>query len=87
MSRRLLTAISLVLALGLSGCGVGPGVTGNSTGGIIPWTPVNQANARAYADQHCAAYDKVAVHVVSYAEPGQYISFDCQFTSFGYRGR
>ena len=48
------------LAASLAGCGVGAGLTGNDFGGIIPWSPENQAVARDWAAQHCAYYGKVA---------------------------
>ena len=75
--------IALVLAFSLCGCGVGPGLTGNSTGGIIPWTPENQLVARDWAATHCAYYNKVAEMGRIYARYGEYISFICQFDKTG----
>ncbi|MEJ2435730.1 MAG: hypothetical protein P8Y53_22280 [Pseudolabrys sp.] len=49
MIRKALIASVLVMAAGLAGCAVGPGLTGNDSGGIIPWTPENQATARKRA--------------------------------------
>ena len=80
-----------LLACGLAGCGVGPGLTGNSTGGIIPWTPENQATAAEWASQHCAQYGKLPYHLVVDPNPGQYISFNCTFppgnAAYGYAPR
>lgn len=83
MKSKALIAVGLILACGLAGCGVGPGLTGNSTGGIIPWTAENQAYARDYAGEHCARYGKDAELGRIYARPGEYISFTCQFPKPG----
>jgi hypothetical protein len=40
--------------------GVHPGVTGNDTGGIIPWSPENEVHAPALAQAHCARFRKYA---------------------------
>ena len=82
MTRKALIAIGL-LACGLSGCGTGPGLTGNSTGGIIPWSPENQAVAHDWAAQHCARYGEVAEMGRIYARYGEYISFTCHFPKPG----
>ena len=87
MSRKSLIGLALVMAAGLAGCGVGPGLTGNDSGGIIPWSRENQAVARDQAMQHCAYYGKVAHMEPIYARYGQYISFTCYFPRGGYRYR
>jgi hypothetical protein len=86
MTRKTLAAIVLAMAPSLAAC-VGPGLTGNSTGGIIPWSPENQAVARDWAAQHCARYDKVAEMKRPYPRYGEYISFTCQFPTGGYSFR
>ncbi len=83
MTAKFRIAVALAMGCGLSACGVGPGVTGNSTGGIIPWTPANQTYARDYASEHCAAYGKVAEMKPIYARPGEYITFRCNFPTDG----
>jgi hypothetical protein len=83
MTAKARIAVALALACGLSACGTGPGLTGNSTGGIIPWSPENQANARGYAEEHCGAYGKVPELGRIYARPGEYISFTCHFANDG----
>ncbi|HZT28083.1 MAG TPA: hypothetical protein VFA57_20525 [Pseudolabrys sp.] len=83
MTRAATIAIGLMLTCGLSACGVGPGLTGNSTGGIIQWTPDNQRVATEWAEQHCARYGKIAYHVIVDPNYGQYISFDCAFPPGG----
>ena len=85
MSRKFLIGLALVLAASLAGCGVGPGLTGNDSGGIIPWSPENQAVARDQAMQHCAYYGKVARMEPIYRRYGQYISFTCEFPRRRYR--
>ncbi len=85
--RKTFIGLTLVLAASLAGCaGVGPGGTGNDSGGIIPWSPDNQAHARDYAMRHCAYYDKVAHMEPIYPRYGQYISFTCYFPR-GYNSR
>jgi len=82
MTRTIRIAIALATAAGLSAC-VGPGLTGNSTGGIIPWSPENEALAHDAAEAHCAQYGKVAEHFLFERKSGQYISFDCRFATGG----
>ncbi len=77
-----LTGTTLVMACGLAGC-VGPGLTGNSTGGIIPWSPENQAVAREWAEQHCARYGEVAEMHRGIPRYGEYIAFNCVFAKSG----
>jgi hypothetical protein len=86
MARKFLTGSALVLAASLAGCGVGPGLTGNDSGGIIPWSPENQAAARDWAAEHCAYYGKVAHMQPIYRRYGQYISFTCSFPRGGHYG-
>ena len=57
--------------------GVWPGVTGNDTGGIIPWSPENEARAAALATAHCARYNKYARPTSIVRQYGYYIGFEC----------
>jgi len=84
MIRKSLIALAFVMAASLAGCGVGPGLTGNDSGGIIPWSPENQAVARDWAMQHCWYYGKVARIEAIHARYGEYISFTCQFPRGGH---
>jgi hypothetical protein len=82
--------MTLGLALGIVGCtaasqafayhtltGVGPGVTGNDTGGIIPYSPAVDHVYRELAAAHCARWGRLA-HVTSVGRRyGDYISFVC----------
>jgi hypothetical protein len=72
----------LTLAFGLhaSACaGPGPGVTGNDTGGIIPWSPVNHQLATELAGNHCAQYAKYARITSVRPRYGDYIAFACSW--------
>jgi len=69
-----------LIAVACAGCaGPGPGVTGDKSGGIIPWSPANQALAFDLADAHCATYAKRSRITSVYAEPGAYIGFACLY--------
>jgi hypothetical protein len=53
------------------------GPKGNDTGGIIPWSPENEANAPAIAEANCGWYNKFAVAVSIRREYGHYITYRC----------
>jgi hypothetical protein len=75
-----LLLLSTVLMLGLSAAScVGPnaGVTGNDTGGIVPWSPENDRHAGEIADQHCAGYNKYGRVTSKVRQPGHYIAWSC----------
>jgi hypothetical protein len=68
------------IALGawfLFGGYVGPGVTGNDTGGIIPWSPANEAIAPDLAAAHCARWGKYARVTDGIRAQGYFINFIC----------
>ena len=80
MLRRSSTFSALAVGLLLSSCaGPGPGLTGNDTGGIIPWSPASRALAAEMAAAHCARYGKIAKITSVQAEYGHYIGFACRF--------
>lgn len=57
--------------------GVGPGVTGNDTGGIIPYAPDLEGIYRELAADHCARWGRLS-HITSvHRRYGDYISFVC----------
>jgi hypothetical protein len=66
-------------ALLLAACGIGPGLTGNDTGGVISWSPENHLYAREMAAAHCAKYNKNARITSVRARYGDYIAFVCRF--------
>jgi hypothetical protein len=63
----------------------GPGITGNDTGGIIPYPLVaalggnDRTVAQAMASEHCARYRKFAVVTSIDRQYGDYVSFDCRW--------
>ncbi len=84
------SAIAIAIELGIFGCtatsqsfayhtftGVGPGVTGNDTGGIIPYSPAVKGVYRDLAAAHCARWGRLS-HITSvHRRYGDYISFVC----------
>jgi hypothetical protein len=57
--------------------GPGPGITGNDTGGIIPYSPDLNGIYRQLAQAHCARWGRLS-HVTSvHRRYGDYISFVC----------
>ncbi len=81
---------ALTALLTLAACtGPGPGITGNDTGGIIPYPLVASqsggtrhadiAVARAMAAGHCAGYNKRAVNVTVRRQYGDYAAFNCSW--------
>lgn len=62
----------------LTACvGPGRGITGNDTGGIIPYSPAVEATYRDLAAAHCARWHRLS-HITSvHRQYGDYISFVC----------
>jgi hypothetical protein len=59
------------------GLGPGPGITGNDTGGIIPYRPSVGRVYRRLAADHCARWGRLA-HITSvHRRYGEYIAFSC----------
>jgi len=52
------------------------------TGGIIPWSPENQAAAFAIASERCARYHKYARLNSVHAQYGDYIGFSCVWSPY-----
>jgi hypothetical protein len=63
------------------------GAKGNDTGGIIPWSPENEANAFQYASDHCARWGKYPVATSLVRRPGDYIAYKCVWDPPGTRAR
>jgi hypothetical protein len=84
MYRRLVIALGVVLAtsaaaLAMGGefAGPGPWITGNDTGGIIPYSPAVDATYKQMAEDYCARWHRLS-HVTSvHRVYGDYISFVC----------
>lgn len=72
------STVLILAALLLSACaGPGSGVTGNDTGGIIPYANADPVMARDMASAHCAQYDKIARGTSVDPQYGGYYSFAC----------
>jgi hypothetical protein len=68
----------IAFGLLLTACaGAGPGLTGNDTGGIIPYANFDRPQAMAMATGHCARYGKLAKATGVDARYGGYYSFSC----------
>jgi len=78
MTRQAILAAALSLPL-VSCVGV-HGPKGNDSGGIIPWTPEVEYQARDIAQANCARYDKVAVITAVNRHYGEYIVYECRWT-------
>ena len=63
------------------------GIKGNDTGGIIPWSPENEANAYQIASDNCGWYGKFPVATGLVRRPGEYISYRCVWDPPGTRAR
>jgi hypothetical protein len=76
---RVIAAGCLMLAgLALASCGV-VGAKGNDTGGIIPWTELNEEHAVDIAQANCRQYGKHAVATSIHRVYGDYIGYACQW--------
>ncbi|HEX3859718.1 MAG TPA: hypothetical protein VHV58_08955 [Pseudolabrys sp.] len=75
---RLVAFSAMAASLSLAAC-VGPGLTGNDRGGIIPWSPASWDAAPDLAREHCARYNKSPRLTGVAAEYGGYISFACLY--------
>jgi hypothetical protein len=60
-----------------------PGLIGNDTGGIIPWSPFAEANRLEIAAAHCVAYYKYPRITSVHRQYGDYIGFRCRFPGPG----
>ena len=81
--RVLVGCVSLLL---LANCGVGPGITGNESGGIIPYALVaaqpgsNRVVAAAMASDFCAHYNKRSRVKTINRKYGDYVTFECNWS-------
>jgi hypothetical protein len=69
-----LAAIGIVLA-----CCSGPSrsITGNDTGGIIPYSPDIDPGFQDIADGHCARWGRLAKVTSVHRKYGDFIGFSC----------
>jgi hypothetical protein len=89
MVRKLLMATGVVLAIasgamlsqalanGGEFAGPGPGVTGNDTGGIFPYSPAVEGVYNQIAGDHCARWGRLAKVTSIHRKYGDYVSFVC----------
>src|SRR6185295_5931354 len=74
---RLARSLCVVGAL-LVGASAQAGVyRGNDTGGIIPWSCDNEADAQEIAAAYCARWDKYHRITSVHRQQGDYIAFAC----------
>ena len=69
--------VSEALASGAEFSGPGPGVTGNDTGGIFPYSPAVEDSYKDIADAHCARWSRLAKVTSIHRKYGDYVSFVC----------
>ena len=69
--------VERALANGGEFAGPGPGVTGNDTGGIFPYSPAVEGIYREIADGHCARWGRLAKVTSIHRKYGDYVSFVC----------
>ena len=82
MLRRALLSLIGVLLLGAAARAEIYIYHANDTGGIIPWSPQNQAAAFAIASERCARYNKYARLNSMHAQYGDYIGFSCVWSPY-----
>ena len=79
-SRSILVAVLALPLVAVSAqAGWWNGVTGNDTGGIIPWSPEIALTYRQIAADHCARFAKVAYVTSVHNWYGDYVGFRCYF--------
>jgi hypothetical protein len=71
------TKMAPALARGATFTGPGPGITGNDTGGIFPYSPAVEDAYQQIADGHCARYGRLAKVTSVHRQYGDYVSFVC----------
>jgi len=65
------------VAWGAEFAGPGPGVTGNDTGGIFPYSPAVEGSYAEIAEAHCARWHRMAKVTSVHRKYGDYVSFVC----------
>jgi hypothetical protein len=84
MGRKLLIAFGVLLAAGAAAlatggefAGPGPGITGNDTGGIFPYSPDVEGSYKQIAEDYCARWARLAKVTSIHRKYGDYVSFIC----------
>jgi hypothetical protein len=65
------------VASGAEFAGPGPGITGNDTGGIFPWSPFVEGYYEQIAQSHCSRWARLAKVTSVHRIYGDYVSFVC----------
>lgn len=65
------------MAWGAEFAGPGPGVTGNDTGGIFPYSPGVEPIYQQIAEDHCARWGRLAKVTSIHRGYGDYVGFVC----------
>ncbi|MFZ0424100.1 MAG: hypothetical protein WAL80_14580 [Xanthobacteraceae bacterium] len=89
MNRKLLMAFAVAglamvaagggraLANGANFAGPGPGITGNDTGGIFPYSPAVEGSYKQIAEGYCSRWGRLAKVTSVHRVYGDYVSFVC----------
>jgi hypothetical protein len=72
-----LSGSTRAMAWGAEFAGPGPGVTGNDTGGIFPYSPDVAPIYHQIADDHCARWGRFAKVTSIHPVYGDYVGFVC----------
>jgi hypothetical protein len=72
-----LCATTSAMASGSGLAGPGPGITGNYTGGIVPYQPAPAATYRQMAEDFCGRYGRRGIVTSIHRIYGDYVSFVC----------
>jgi len=64
-------------AFGAGFAGPGPGITGNNTGGIFPYSPAPDGDYQQIAESFCARYGRLGKITSIHRIYGDYVSFVC----------
>jgi hypothetical protein len=65
------------LASGGEFAGPGPGITGNDTGGIFPYSPDVDGSYQQISEGYCARWGRMAKVTSIHRKYGDYVSFVC----------
>ena len=84
MVGKLVLALGIVLGAGATVwasngefAGPGPGVTGNDTGGIFPYSPAVEGIYEQMASDYCARWARFAKVTSIHRKYGDYVTFVC----------
>jgi len=73
----MIATMTSVMATGGGFAGPGPGITGNDTGGIFPYSPAIEGSYQQIAEDYCARWARLAKVTSIHRKYGDYVSFIC----------